>query len=228
MSEKEVLQAIRQAVAATAAQGQAVVTVVDLDRYLANLEAAFPETPASLDHLKLAELDQQAAVALHRSIADQKLEMFRSVIASGQNALKTSILINGGAAVALLAFVGHMVASDKAAHLVSAFALPMLLFVAGVCATAVATGLTYVSQALFQTGRERGGNVSNGFSIALVIGSYVAFSFGCYRAYDSIRSSSPVGVSAASAPNRELDPAADERSVKSRSPNPGGGSAPNR
>ena len=40
---------------------------------------------------------------------ETSLEMFRSVITTGQSALKATMLLNGGAAVAMLAFVGKLV-----------------------------------------------------------------------------------------------------------------------
>jgi hypothetical protein len=51
------------------------------------------------------------------------LELFKSVISTANIAIKSLITINGGAAVALLAFVGHLL-STGGKQLVRGFALP--------------------------------------------------------------------------------------------------------
>ena len=80
--------------------------------------------------------------------AQQKysLEMFRSVIIYGQAALKSSILINGGAAVALMAFIGKIWGTELAVPAVEALTAAVLLFAFGVLASALGTGSTYVTQ----------------------------------------------------------------------------------
>jgi|SRR6266566_2284100 len=188
MTATEILQVIRKDIAATAARGQAAVTLVDLDRYLAGLESAVSTTSPSADPAKQEELRAQALLALHRTMAEQGLEMFRTVIASGQNALKSSFLINGGAAVALLAFIGHLVATPPATHLVPDFAWPLAFFVIGVGVTAIATGFTYLTQALFHRQWLRVGNLLNVVTILLVVASYFTFAAGCYSAYHLFKS----------------------------------------
>ena len=73
------------------------------------------------------------------------VEQFRQVIALGQSAMKAGVVINGGAAVALLAFIGHM-AGGAQAFRVLPFANSLWWFVMGVLASGVAFGATYVSQ----------------------------------------------------------------------------------
>jgi hypothetical protein len=51
------------------------------------------------------------------------LELFKSVISTANIAIKSLININGGAAVELLAFVGHLL-STRGKQLVHGFALP--------------------------------------------------------------------------------------------------------
>ncbi len=73
------------------------------------------------------------------------VEQFRQVIALGQSAMKAGVVINGGAAVALLAFIGHMVGEARAFRVLP-FADSMWWFVIGVLASGVAFAATYVSQ----------------------------------------------------------------------------------
>ena len=58
-------------------------------------------------------------------------EQFKAAVSAGENALKSVILINGGAAIALLAFVGSI--WDKSANDidVNKLLISMVIFVAG-------------------------------------------------------------------------------------------------
>jgi hypothetical protein len=58
-------------------------------------------------------------------------EQFKAAVSAGENALKSVILINGGAAVALLAFVGSI--WDKSANDIdiNKLLISMVIFVAG-------------------------------------------------------------------------------------------------
>jgi hypothetical protein len=67
-------------------------------------------------------------------------------VKSGEATLRACILINGGAAVAILAFMGSVISSDRtSSHGVIAKIAPNLnWFVGGVVAAVAAMGLTYV------------------------------------------------------------------------------------
>ena len=70
----------------------AVVTEAELEKYKAELQVWIEQSKGS--HLS-------------------KLEMFRSVIQAGQNAIRSSFLLNGGATVAMLAFIGKLTDSQQ-------------------------------------------------------------------------------------------------------------------
>ena len=110
--------------------------------------------------------------------------MFKSVITSGQNAMRSSFLMNGGAAVALLAFIGHL-ASIKPES-VAIFAAVLMPFVLGVLAMTMTSGFTYLSQWLYDssnTKAQKWGFSLNIVCIALGISSYGLFMWGMCRAY---------------------------------------------
>lgn len=73
--------------------------------------------------------------------------MFKSVIAFGVEAIRTSALINGGAAVASMALTGAIFQNSpvQAAH----FSTVVLWFVSGVFAPGLASGFSYLSQLLY-------------------------------------------------------------------------------
>ena len=78
-------------------------------------------------------------------------EMFKAVIESGLSALKAAILINGGAAVALLAFLGSIASRQGApgVELIGPMSLAMMKFFFGVGVAGAALGSRYLSQAFY-------------------------------------------------------------------------------
>jgi len=71
------------------------------------------------------------------------IEMFRTVMTAAHVALRSAVIINGGAAVAALAFAGSLVQHGKS---VSPVAMALACFGFGVFLAALATGTTYVTQ----------------------------------------------------------------------------------
>ena len=151
--------------------------------------------------LKLSELqeidgkDEDAAIELekykahlskwveeHKSFNQWGFEFFRATISAGQSALKSAILINGGASIALFTFIGKLWGNPntQAAQLIA----PLQLFLFGVLFAAIAAGTTYLAQ-WFYSGRKpwliKIANVSNITSILLVLGSYGSFLYGVLR-----------------------------------------------
>src|SRR5258705_13350988 len=74
---------------------------------------------------------------------DQALETYKSMIAIGTEALRALQLINGGAIVALLAYLGQ--APDRS-HLALLAAKPLCLFLSGLVAATLAILGTYLTQ----------------------------------------------------------------------------------
>ncbi len=115
------------------------------------------------------------------------LEMFRSVIATGQSAIRSSFLLNGGASVALLAFIGHL-AQFNASKL-PVFAGCLLPFAFGILAIVVTSGATYLSQLLYADRRPWARKIAvtlHILSVVLGIASYVLFSWGVLATYHAL------------------------------------------
>ncbi|MDQ7073427.1 MAG: hypothetical protein Q9N32_08265 [Gammaproteobacteria bacterium] len=113
--------------------------------------------------------------------------MFRSVITAGQSAIKSSFLLNGSAAVALLAFIGHLATIDKS--YVAFFAPSLLPFAYGVLVIAVTSGFTYLSQWLYASEHKSAvtaGFVFNIICIVLGLSSYGFFLWGLFSTYGSL------------------------------------------
>lgn len=120
-----------------------------------------------------------------RHTHEWNVEQFRQVIALGQSAMKAGVVINGGAAVALLAFIGHM-AAEAQAFRVLPFANSLWWFVMGVLASGVAFAASYVSQ-LGYAGKEgwphRAGYAFHVLAALGGVFALVAFLMGSAAAY---------------------------------------------
>ncbi|MEP3113016.1 hypothetical protein [Nisaea sp.] len=109
------------------------------------------------------------------------LENFRSVINMGQNAIKASMLLNGGASVAMLAFIADLAKGHPA--LVPDYAFCMSIFVFGALLATVLSGLTYLSQWLYADGKIKLGHTMQFTCISTAIASYGFFIWGLYETY---------------------------------------------
>ena len=74
----------------------------------------------------------------HSHFSTMQLELFRTVIAHGQTAIKSILFINGGAAVALLGFLGHLLSNAPQSSVVKPLAYVEGNFICGVLIGAIA------------------------------------------------------------------------------------------
>jgi hypothetical protein len=160
--------------------------------------------------LKREELEREyqlkREVATHESLLAKDREWviasFKSIIDFAQSSIRTTLLLNGGALIALLALVGNLYSKNitrEAVIQLSAHVFPaMQWFVGGlVCGACVAMG-SYLAQTFFQHSFDaawRGksferlehiGLVFQVISITLCIGSVAAFAVGSYKAATSL------------------------------------------
>jgi hypothetical protein len=137
------LSALESAVA----DGLEQVSVETLRKILLDMEAKIDSPQVQVSPLEVERYRAllEGSNAHEERVHAWNLEGFRQVISLGQSALKSLMLINGGAAVALLAFLGNLLAQKLAIPLLP-FADSMRSFVSGVALSAAAYGLTYFSQ----------------------------------------------------------------------------------
>jgi hypothetical protein len=176
METHEVLQQIKTALANVQADGKDFVHIPTLKQFLNNLEK-----DATLSS-EMRMLQHESNLEWYKAQSQADVEMFKSVIQAGQTALRTSFLVNGGAAVALLAFIGNVWAQTQTLVVAKALTLSLSLFSAGVLIGAVATGTTYISQAFFARAWEKTGYGFQFLTIALVIAAYSVFGGGIWFA----------------------------------------------
>ncbi|MCE5194928.1 MAG: hypothetical protein LLF28_05650 [Nitrospiraceae bacterium] len=183
VSAKEFAAQLKKTIEEIKAKGTATINCDNLIAYLDEaIKSPSPVvSPAKLEKYK-AEL--QGWVEQNKAAHESGLEMFRSVIQSGQNAIRSSFLLNGGAAVAMLAFIGKL--TENQAAKIPAFAPSLTIFVIGVLAITVTSGITYLCQ-WFYAGNQQW-KVKTGFwlniaAIVLGLSSYGIFIWGMCEAY---------------------------------------------
>ena len=118
--------------------------------------------------------------------ADHSIEGFRAVVSFATIAIRGLLIINGGAAIALLAFLGHIASSPTSAALVPVLSGALMYFGWGAFLAAFAAGGAYLAQVLFtELEGEKSviwGNVCRVISVAVVATGYVVFILGLYKA----------------------------------------------
>ncbi len=189
LSDKTAIQIIRGQLRALRQEGGSSVTAESLEQLLDHLDSG----QAEKDIAALVDAEKEMALAKHRgdlaeysAKANSQLELFKSVIQSGESARKSFFLLNGGAAVAVLALIGHLSTSTITAAQVNKFAVPLLFFACGLLLVALASGGTYLVQKAYADSRKRRADVINVLGIWVCFFSLVAFSVGCYFAYVAI------------------------------------------
>jgi hypothetical protein len=136
-------------------------------------------------HMERYRAQLTAWVERYKLEHDRNMEMFRSTIQAGQNALRTCLLINGGAAVALLAFLGHVASGEGAGASMPmvAVARALAFYVAGVLIGGLASGFTYLAQFFFSDDWNKTGHAFNTAAILSGLLSLGLFGYGSYLAY---------------------------------------------
>ena len=81
----------------------------------------------------------------HESLRDQIVQVDEYAVRMGEGAIKASLLINGGALVALLAFLGNLAKFDADLRNLNNLRFPMILFAAGVLSSTVGLGLSWAA-----------------------------------------------------------------------------------
>ncbi len=183
MSVKRFANQFRALIEDIKSKGTAAINCDNLIAYLNEVENSPEPEPAPYD-LEKYRADLQNLVEANKYYHEARLEGFRSVITAGQGAIKSSFLLNGGAALALLAFIGHL--AEVSPGKVSIFAYCILPFTYGVLAIAVTSGFTYLSQWFYESPDARAHKIGLTFNvicIVLALASYVFFSWGLLRTY---------------------------------------------
>src|SRR5438876_3150574 len=167
MSVKQFAAQMKATIEDIKSNGTAAIYCDNIIAYLNEVQNSPEPEPTVLD-IERYKADLQNWIEANKHQHEGNLEMFRSVITAGQGAIKSSFLLNGGAAVAVLAFIAHI--SQFNADKVPELAACLLPFAFGVLAIVVTSGFTYLSQWLYaspRTGAKKAGFVFNILCILL-------------------------------------------------------------
>jgi ABC-type transport system involved in multi-copper enzyme maturation permease subunit len=90
------------------------------------------------------DLDRKAAERAHENLTEFTRQNYEAAFKSGQIALRTVVLVNGGAAVAVLFFLGIIAARVSVAQ-ISIVASSLIWFVAGITCGLIALTCAYLT-----------------------------------------------------------------------------------
>lgn len=144
------LQALSGELVKLKSAGHSAIALADLIPYVNALaDASKAGNPVAAQ--QAAQRAFEAQLALKKEAEEWNRELFRAVIESGQSALKSLSLINGAAAVALLAFLGTVLQRGiyERGVSVAAVSQAMVVFAVGVLLAGAGFGLRYLSQTAY-------------------------------------------------------------------------------
>lgn len=188
MNGKAIINAIRSAVKDVKQKNQDVISVEAFLNYLDSLdrEASDADIADGREHesnLAVYRAENDRNIAHYNAQQLHGVEMFKSIIGYGSAALKSAILINGGAAAAVLAFIGNIWSKGTAPAAVSHLTGSIVYFSFGVLTAALATATSYFTQYFYGEAYQRTGIVFHTLTVASVVISYVLFSLGVMGAH---------------------------------------------
>lgn len=165
MEAKNVVGIVRSAVQKA---GDDQISAKTLLRFL---DALDDDAASSVERVRQAH---ELRLTEYQAVTQSNLEMFRSVMEAGKEALNALILIGGGAAIALISFLGNKADAELGKGLL----LPLKLFGSAVLIGALCHGFRYLCQVTYSAEKVRIGNVLTAFTIAAALAGYGCFGWG--------------------------------------------------
>ena len=177
MEPGELLDRLQTALTGAKSDGASQVPISRLEDFIESLRK---DVGLSVEHRKLLSAHEIAVMnANHLS----RIEAFKAAVGAGKEALNALLLINGGAVVALLGFMGALISKGMASALGLQLSSSLLHFGFGVFAGALGFASRYLAQFAFASQWERSGTATNVVSIVVAIVGFVAFGLGLHDAF---------------------------------------------
>ncbi len=177
MEVKDAIGKILTALAQLEGEGQKLVSTEALRQYLGTLEK-----DAGISS-EIRKLQHDSSLAQYKADLDQTIAMFNAVIGFAQSALKTSLLVNGAAAIALLSFIGNIWTKEQTPDVARSLSSALVFFCVGVLAAAVSTVTTYLAQGCYAHQYRKAGIAFHVATLGLISASYILFGFGIFQSY---------------------------------------------
>ena len=184
MSVKQLAENMKSSVEKAKLEGITSIPCDNIIAYLNEVLISTDSPPTDTKFTEEAHIQKWIEDVKHWHQSD--LEMFRSVITAGQAAIKSMFLLNGGATVALLAFISRLITLSENKAQVADFSYCLFLFSIGTLAAALISGFTYLAQWFYagpQISHQKTGNFFNSVCIMLGFGSYGLFLWGLIASY---------------------------------------------
>ena len=182
MEPREVIDDFKAALAEVKAEGKETVSIAALEKYLDELRADAGKSN------ELRKLEYQGALAHYDARNKHRIEMFKSVLDAGREALNSLVLINGGAVVALLGFMGATISKGLSQTLGASLTVPLIQFGMAVLMGSLGFGARYFSQAAYSSEINKLGVVFNVVAVGFALFGYILFGLGIYGAYQAFSS----------------------------------------
>lgn len=192
MDAKKLLDGIITDVEAVKESNAKAVDIENLLAYLHGIDVnSFKDRPDF--ELEVMKQTNQTSIEEYKIKNAFQLEAFKSVITIGANACRAFMIMNGGAAIALLAFLGNIWNKSSTPNASKAIAISLAIFCAGVLASGLCAGLTYFSQSAYGNSQLtehkkwfRTGQVFNILACVAGLLSLAAFGYGSFSAFEAM------------------------------------------
>ncbi len=149
------------------------------------LDERIPELENAEKHATAVTVDLQTAH--YKAKTEVSLEMFASVLDYGKHALNAGMIINAGAAVSLLSFIGNLAARLQPAQVPNGLVIAMFLFVCGVGSAALATGGAYCTQYFYAEEKTIVGIRYHIVTVIFAVSAYLLFFIGATLSFLALR-----------------------------------------
>jgi hypothetical protein len=182
MESRQVIESVKSQLAILKKEGHEAVSIEGLEAYLEDLSAQ----ATSSKEIQLAQYNaqHQSNIEQYKESKAEWRELFKATIGHAQSAIKLQAIVNGGAAVALLAFIGKVWTPEFNDSPIAAYIpFALVLYCCGVGAAAVTQSLTYLSQHFFTYDGDEVARIIRFFAQLTAFSSLVLFFVATYVAY---------------------------------------------
>ncbi len=149
MSAKKLASQLKLQIEEIKAKGSVSISCDVLIDYLGGIEGGPDGEPSAYD-LEMRKVALRDKTEADNRAHQSRLEGFRTVIQMGQNAIKSGLILHGGAVIALIALTGHLFQHERTMKYVPRLAECILPFAVGVFFAALVSTLSYVCQTFFE------------------------------------------------------------------------------
>lgn len=132
--------------------------------------------------IEQARLEYRPKELNYEAHSKTHIASWESVIKFAEMTIRSLLILNGGAAIAVLTFAGNAAKSASEVFLANS----VVYFGIGAALSVVTAGLAYLAQFLFTNLFERTGRAFQYAAIAATVGSLLAFGCGMKAASDSL------------------------------------------